>query len=336
MNTRLSACAQWLARLFGLALQLYPVGVRCEYADEMQAVFGLKAAEAVRQGAWALVILAWREARDLPLAIASAHFQAVRGRLSPVFPATSDQTPWLVALLSLLPFAVAGPLRIVASYQPAWFDEQRPPLYLLFLLLSSLVLTGGLVLGGLRKFPRWAYPYAIVLAFSLYLLVMYAIARFHWAIDVRNSYFLFLAVILIILWLPGLRSFYRHIPQDWTLLSYSLYGLVLSLLFEFDSDDYPRLNLLVLLPSLLSLCTALAHLRIRSAFLRIAVLLAGTFAGLFVWLIPIFRGGITPWVGLILGLFLLGLYGTVLVVILLAPLLVRLAIHSWRASRAAR
>ena len=336
MSARLSSFAQLLARLFALALRLYPVGVRREYAAEMQAVFSLNAADAARQGAWALVALACREARDLPLAIASAHFQVVRGRMSPMFPATSDQTPWPAALLSLLPFVIAGPVREILCYQPGWMPGEHSLLYLLFLLLSSLAVASGLALGAVKKFPRWAYPYVIVLAFSLYLLVLYAVALFGWNIDGQNSFFLFLALIMIVLWRPGFRSFYRHIAQDWTLLSYGLYGLVLHLLSTFDGDESPYLNLLVLLPALLALCAALAHLRIRSAFVRIAALLVGTFAGLFVWLIPIFQGMITPWIGLVMGLFLLGLYGTVLAAILLAPLLVTWAIHSWRASRAAR
>ena len=326
MSANPSPLAQQLARLFALALRLYPVGVRGEYAAEMETVFCLKAADAAHQSAWRLFTLACREARDLPLAIGSAHFHAVRGRMNLSFPSTSDQTPWPAALLSLLPFFIAGPVRIILSFQPGWMPGQSSLLYLLFLLLSSLAVTGGFVLGVAKKFPRWAYPYTVFLAFSLYLLVMYAVSLIysmtHWNINGQNSFFLFLAGILIVLWLPRFRSFYSHIPQDWTLLSYSLYGLVLFLLSEIDYDETPRLNLLVLLPSLLTLCAALAHLRIRSAFMRIAVLLAGTFAGLFFWLSPIFRGMISPWIGLGMGLFMMLAYGITLAAILLAPMLV--------------
>ena len=334
MNARLSSFAQLLVRLFGLALRLYPVGVRREYAAEMQAVFYLKAADAAQHSAWTLFTLACREARDLPLAIASAHYQAVRGRMNPPFPSTSDQTSWPTALLSLLPFILGGPVRIILSYQPGWTPKQFSQYYFFFLLLSSLAVIGGLALGAVKKFPRWAYPYVIYLAFSLYILVLYVVFHFNWNINGQNSFFLFLGAILILLWLPGFRSFYSHIPQDWTLLSYGLYGLVLYLLSSIDFDNTPRLNLLVLLPSLLSLCTALAHLRIRSAFMRIAALLAGTFAGLFFWLLPLFQGWVSVWIGLGMGMFLLLAYGTVLAVILLSPLLVKSAIHIWRGSRA--
>ena len=70
----------------------------------------------------------------------------------------------------------------------------------------------GLALGAAMKFPRWAYPYPVFLAFAIYLLAGYANSRFNWAFDGQNSFFIALAVILVVLWLPGLRAFYRNIP----------------------------------------------------------------------------------------------------------------------------
>ena len=252
MSARLASFVQLLVRLFTLALRLYPDGVRREYAAEMQAVFCLKAADAAHRGTWALFILACREVYDLPLAVFSAHFHAVGGRMNLSFPSTSDRTSWPAALFSLLPFFIAGPVRIILSYQPGWTPQQHSQPYFLFLLLSSLAAAGGLALGAVRKFPRWVYPYVIYLAFSLYILVLYMVYLFHWDINGQSSFFLFLAAILIVLWLPGFRSFYSQIPQDWTLLSYGLYGIVLYLLSSIDFDEYSHLNLLVLLPSLLT------------------------------------------------------------------------------------
>ncbi len=338
MSAGLPFLARLLVSLYSLALRLYPAGVRGEYAAEMQAVFSLKAADTAQRGAWSLFTLACREARDLPLAIVSAHLSdAERGRMRSLltyFPTSTDQTPWPVALLSLLPFFIAGPVRIVVMLQPR-IPEQYAQHYLLFLLVSALVVGGGFVLGIVRRFPRWAYPYATHLAFSLSLLVGYAAGYFHWAINVQNSFYVFLAAILALLWLPGCRWFYRHIPQDWTLLSYGLYGFAFYLLSSIEVEG-TSLSLLILLPSLLALGTALAHLRIRSAFRRMAVLLAGTYVGLFIWLIPIYLGMIHIVFGIAIGTFLLLLYGTVLTGLLLAPLLVTYAIRSQRASRAAQ
>lgn len=224
-------------------------------------------------------------------------------------------------------------MRIVLSYQPGWRPTQSSPYYLLFLSLSALAVSGGLVLGAAKRFPRWAYPYPIFHGFSLYLLVGYWLHLFHGNVAVEISFLLYDAAILAVLWLPGLRSFYRQIPRDWTLLSYGLYGLVLYLLASIDFDEAPRLNVLVPMPSLLSLAAALAHLRIRSAFGRMAALLVGTFAGLFFFWIPIAEGMVSIWIGVCMGLFLLVACGDVLAAILLAPMLLTRALRSWRASR---
>jgi hypothetical protein len=162
--------------------------------------------------------------------------------------------------------------------------------------------------------------------------MMYAVYMFQWHIKGRNSFILMLTVLLLGLWLPGLRSFYRNISKDWTLVSYGLFGLVLFLLSTIDKDETPVLNFLVLLPSILTLFAAFGHLRTRSTMLRMAVLLAGTFAGLFIWLIPIYLGMVTVWAGIGVGLFVLLAYEVILMAILLSPLLVTVAIQIMRGS----
>ena len=54
------------------------------------------------------------------------------------FPSTLERTPWPTALLSLLPFLLGGPVRIILSYQPGWDPRQYSVLYFGLLLLSSL------------------------------------------------------------------------------------------------------------------------------------------------------------------------------------------------------
>lgn len=325
-----------LANLFALALRLYPAGVQRECGEEMAAVFRLHAADAAKQGAWALAVLAFREVRGLPVAILSAHFHAVRGRMEPVFPTTSDQTPWPAALLSLLPFFIAGSLRIIVSYQPGWSPVDGSQRYLLYLLLSCLAVAGGLVVGAVKKFPRWAYPYVVTLAFSLSLMVAYAVYLFHFSLYGQNGFFLTLLMLLIPLWLPPLRAFYRRIAQDWTLASYGLYAFVLYILASIEYEGHPTLDLMALLPPLMGLVAALAHLRIRDAFARFAALLVGTFLGLLIWLTPFFLGMISIWAGILIGVIMMLVYGTILLGLLLAPLVIARAVRMWLASRAAR
>lgn len=108
------------------------------------------------------------------------------------------------------------------------------------------------------------------------------------------------------------------------------------MLAEVDFDETPRLTFWVLAPSLLALCGSLAHLRIRPAIWRMVALLAGMFAGLFFWLAPLFTGMVTPLAGILVGSGMVLLYGIILTVLLLAPMIVVPAIVSWRSARAAR
>jgi hypothetical protein len=333
VNTRLQHLAELLGHLFGLTLWLYPARRRQAYGAEMQAVFRLNAVEAAQHSAGRLLLMAVREAHDLPGAIFMAHWHTMRGLMNPIFPDTSDRSAWPAALLSLLPFLLGGPLRILISYQADWSPRQGSELYLAYLGLCALTAGVGLGLGALKKFPRWAYPYPIYMASSLYLLTTYAISRTNLPITGLNSFFVSLGLILLALGLPGLRWFYRRIPQDWTLLTYGLFGLVLYLLSSIDFDESPSPSLLVVLPGLISLAAALAHLRIRSALLRVGVLLAGTFAGLFVWLIPIYLGMVSALAGLAIGTLMLMVYGVILTAILLAPMAGWLAVRTWRAKR---
>jgi hypothetical protein len=335
MKPHMYSLSALLIRLFALTLRLYPAGVRREYAAEMQTVFALEVTDAARRGNGRLIALAAREVRDLLPALLSAHFRTLRGAMNTLPSDTTDQTPWLTAVLSLLPFFIAGTLRIVISYQPGWSPQQGSPDYLWFELLNCLFVLAGFALGIFKKFPRWAYPYVFFTPFVLSITAMYAIYVYGWHIGTRNSFFLILVVILLILWLPGFRSFYRNIARDWTLLSYGMFGFVLYLLSTLDYSEMPRLTPMVLVPSLLTLCVALAHLRIRSTFVRIAVLVGGTTVSLFFWFLPLFRGMSSDLtgVGVVLFLFLRG--AIILALILVYPMIVTRAVHRWRAPRSA-
>lgn len=240
--------------------------------------------------------------------------------MSSSIPSASDQTPWTTALLSLIPFFVAGPLRIILYFQPGWMPQFHSPLYFLLLLITSMMILIGLGLGAARKFPRWVYPYPIHLAFALSDLLLYTNTLFGWKIALINNFLVFLVLIFLILWLPELRSFYKNITLDWTLLSYAFYGFVLFLLFTIDQEETPTLTFLVLLPSLIGLLIAFAHLRIRSVSKRMLVLVVGSLIGWFFLLLAIFYGMSSNWneIGMLLGLFLI--YGAVVTVFLIAPI----------------
>jgi hypothetical protein len=246
------------------------------------------------------------------------------------FPSTSDRTGWPAAVLSLLPFFIAGPVQVALSFQTNPIPGQLSPLQFTSLLISSLAILIGFGLGAALQFPRWAYPYTFLLPILLNIVLTNTALAFHWTYTGEGSFFLFLALLLGVLALPAFRSFYRHIALDWTLLSYGLFGFVLYLLASIDHDETPRLTLQVLLPSLLALAAALAHLRIPSAAVRILVLLAGTYAGLLIWLSPLIFGMVSIWVGVAVELFMVLGYGMILTAILLAPPLLMTVWARWR------
>lgn len=236
-----------------------------------------------------------------------------------IFPSTSDRTAWPAALLSLLPFFIAGPVQIIIGYQTGWNAAGFSSVRFYGLFVGMLAVALGFGLGAARKFPRWAYPYVVFLPISLNLFLTNTAAALHWSYTGEGSFFLFLALILFFLYIPAFRSFYEHIRLDWTLLSYALFGLVFYLLSSIDHDETPVLNLQVLLPSLLALAAGLAHLHIRSAAVRVAVLLMGTYMGLLIMLIPLAFGMISIWIGVGIWLILALSYGMILTAILLAP-----------------
>ena len=167
MSGSLAPSVRLLSRLFAAALRLYPDAVRREYAAEMQAVFNLKAQDAARRGRLALLRMAFRETRDLPIAAASAHLRArSRERCTAISPLLLTRLPgrWPCSACCrsssparahhrVLPVGFGGP-------QEAWY-------FFSYLGLCVLAALASLALGALRKFPRWAYPYPFTLAFAL-------------------------------------------------------------------------------------------------------------------------------------------------------------------------
>lgn len=331
-----AALANAILRLYQQALRVYPEDVRREYAGEMQAVFALHMRAAARQGGRELLALVLREARDLPPAAASAHFRSVRGHMNRYFPSTSDQTPWAAALLSLLPFFLSGPVRLILFYTSGWGGPNPGSYYIPFVILGSLLMMVGFGVGAACRFPRWAYLYVFALPGALAAIVtstasLYGVQNF-----APYGIFLFLIIVLALLWLPGLRSFYRQIGQDWTLLSYGLYVVVLLSLGGVDRDESPSLNAQVLLPSLIGLAGALTHLRIRDPFARMVALLAALLVGMLAWLEPVMVGMINIWASIGVGLMLLVIYGGILAGVLLAPMLVNRVVREWRKERMER
>ena len=74
-----------IVRLYRAALGCFPEGYRREYADELLYAVRMAAEDAEAQGRVSLLRLAWRELRDLPLAVLRAHLheRSVQMNLQP-------------------------------------------------------------------------------------------------------------------------------------------------------------------------------------------------------------------------------------------------------------
>lgn len=243
-----------------------------------------------------------------------------------LFPQTSGQTPWRTAILSLVPLGFAGPLAVIHSYHPWWDPQELPWISSAFLIVAAFSLCAGFILGALKKFPRWSYPYTSFVVILITFLATYLVNGMPWDINHEGYILLWVAVLSVLVTapLPFFRPFYTNIRRDLTLLSYGLYAFTLFTLTAHDQDAFPRLNLLVLLPSLIGILGALAHLRLSSAPWRTAALILGALAGVPLTMFTLYGS----WMELLKAAgFVLAVWG-VLVGLLLAPVLAGLFVSS--------
>jgi hypothetical protein len=329
-----------IAGLYRMGIHLYPARLQKEYAREMETVFDLKARDAAGEGKRSMLRFTWREIRDLPAAIGMSHLEQWRQSLrrtnmfSKFFPTSQDQTPWSTALLSLIPLLITGPGMILYSYHPWWDPEKSPAYSIGFIILASIAILIGFSIGMIKKFPRWSYPYTLYVIVMLTFLATYLFNRTPW--DINHEGFILLLIValfILITWkIPAFRPFYANIRQDWTLLSYALYGCTLILLSTNDHDVVPDLNLFVMLPPIIGIVGALAHLRLGSSIQRFAVLLSGMLIGTFLIVLPMFSGMMGSWQSFMVVMGLLLTFWLILGALILAPILVNVSVQPRQAS----
>lgn len=339
-----------LVRLYSLALRLYPASFRNEYAEEMQVIFRLRLEDAVMGGRRALLGFACKEALTLPSGAVAAHAQA---RKSPnflsfilemfnfllergskmairrLFPKSAGQTPWSIAILSLVPFILPGPLAPLLSYHPWWDPNDLPLIAAARLPVTVGLLILGFLIGILKQFPRWSYLYSLYILLFLPFGIIDLINRTLFKINPDfEGYILMLLVILVILasrFLPFLRPFFTNIRQDWTLLSYAFYACTFFLLSTNDMDESPVYNLQVLLPSLITWLGALAYLRLVDPLKKVGALLGAIFLGALIWWWPVFGSNSGSLGGLLVVSGMLLSSWMILGGLILAPILLNIA-----------
>ena len=236
----------------------------------------------------------------------------------------SRPTPWSAALISLIPFLWIGPIAMVVSYHPWWDPEASTWVFPSYGAMAILLVVAGLVIGAVRKFPRWSYPYTILGVFALTFGATYLLNGTPWDINHEALVLIgvFVLAILVTAFIPAFRPLYANIRADHTLLSYALYATAMLFFSAQDHDVIQHLNLLALAPSIFSLLGALAYLRVTSQRHRIFALVIAASLGTIFWLGPVFDGmmGSLSSVGTVLELMLV--WWGFLVGLILAPVLI--------------
>jgi len=246
-------------KLYRLLLVCYPAVFRAEFGVEMQDVFATLLAKAHHSSGERLWLLFWREIRDWPRAIWREHLRSrKRVRMN------QNDLAWrplnkreLLAGLALFVLPLFSPiLKLIFGYKTVVNNITN--IYTLILLSIVLVI---LILGIKNGFARWSIPYlgvsiiTIIMLQAVYPLwglfasdakriINYAsktlTARIQYSV-LMNGFFWFVAftalifLILLLRTWPRTRKLAQCIRQDWTLLSFMIYGGIvfdLELVFE--------------------------------------------------------------------------------------------------------
>lgn len=196
---------------------------------------------------------------------------------------------WGEALAGMTLFLISG-LGLIFNEIP---HEWVVPLWLTHLagalLLASLLVPAiGFGIGWIRDFPRWSYPYSgLALLVSLYMMnaatpglriLNYTFGRndpWGWRAWIPVSVMAVIAL-LITRSLRPLFKLFTNIWEDWTRLTYGMFGFI-PLLIWIGFDEVNRLYSLPFMVALtfLMVGTALTYLRSARQWQRVLALLVG-------------------------------------------------------------
>jgi hypothetical protein len=290
-------------------LSLYPRRYRAEYGEELQAVFSLLVNEAAQRGRFSVIRLGWREMRDMPGAVIREHWRERRKRkmetrtsILPTFEPGSWRE-WLAAMALFLLLALTSLLSYLHIAWPSWVSWV---LFLVPLLMFALGLIKGL--------PRWFLPYTGVIGLQLswvfarrgtmmgintrggvvgsllrrtdrlFFEVLRPSASDPWIVravyGAGELWFVLLGIaaftVLIAAACRPLRPFYLRLRDDWTLLSFGLYGAtVMAVNMVFEDYPHPHKQLYIFVASLILVAGAWVYLRSAHLWQRSLSLFAG-------------------------------------------------------------
>jgi hypothetical protein len=261
---------QFFYRAYLFLLRFYPRRYQEEYGEELQAVFLLSLQGAMKIGKLEVLRVTFLELISLPLAILTEHLRERRSsKMTENFSSRLDFAPGSrnEVLAALAPFLLFGALPTLLGYfrvadlVPLWLDIGFGNVLWLFGL--SLIL-----IGFVKRFPRWFMPYigAPMPFFSLLLFIQLMEKwqgvwwyRLPWFLNIfiqEGLLWMGMVFMLVMLFVaarlvPKYRPFHQRLREDWTLLAFILYGATpLALVFTLDDykneEPYMFLALLIL------------------------------------------------------------------------------------------
>ncbi len=249
----------WLTGFYKAMIALYPRGFRSEFADEMGEVFEQAARDAIQRSPLALISLCLLELISLPAALLRVRkpiaINVSQPDLLSVGQDLSFDWNWRELLLTLLIFLL--PASILLSDQ---FSSRPAPLGWLAV---SLFLVLMLVIGWLGGFPLWSVPYiGIILVIAGYLVVFewvvglaapalisgFSLGRWDHStallLQVASKgllwlmlFCLTLLVVILLGFIKRFRPLAARVRQDWSMISYILYGEAIFGLYFLSSSQ---------------------------------------------------------------------------------------------------
>ena len=242
-----------LRRIYGLLLTLYPREYLGEYREELQTVFNLSLDEAT--GRFEVIMVFAHELAGLPKAIIYEYLRERRKtKMMKSFASRFDFAPGsrTEAFAALAPF-LFGMLMVFFGYLGKYITF---PLWsqVAFVILFWSLMLGLFLLGSAKGLPRWFLPYlGLPLPFFSLLLFNSLMEKLQgvwwygipWIVSsfIQEGLFWMGLVILLVLLLvvtrivPRACPFHQRLRDDWTLLSFVVYG-TMPLVLMITNDGY--------------------------------------------------------------------------------------------------
>jgi hypothetical protein len=255
---------QLLCGSFQRLISLYPKAYREEYSDELQIVFNLSIEEAARLGKIETAKAFLREIITLPAAILYEHLRErrkakmIKNLNSQLNFSPGSRSEFMAAftpffVISILLYAIPLFIPYTPEEMPAWGEA--------ILVFSRLSLLGFifilLMLGFGKGLPRWFLPFLGFIFSIVSIFAFNALLDPNWHVFsflFRASEFLqnfayqglllmgilplVILLVLSAMLIPKFRPFYSRVRQDWTLLSFLIYGTApFAILLTFDAYE---------------------------------------------------------------------------------------------------